>query len=125
MVSHYTFPWGKGEQNLNLHPYSDVFTNDYSVGDTIFVSELENAILPGTFNEVHNGCLRVVGKADQYGTNHIDIFVGRLDYYDVLDSELGVDNANADLKACEVKRYRVPRLSNLLEATQNETEELY
>ena len=97
-----------------------MFSNDYSVGDTIFVSELENAILPGTYNQMHNGCLRVVGKADQYGTNHIDIFVGLLGYYDELDAELGVDYANADLKACDMKRYRVPRLSNLLEASQEE-----
>ena len=37
MVSSLTYPWGKGEDNNPIHPYTNAFSNDFSIGDTIYV----------------------------------------------------------------------------------------
>jgi len=75
------YPWGMGDNENPLYPYTSVASNDYSVGTLLYVKQIDGLELPGTGGQKHNGCVSVDDKAWSFGSNHLDFFVAKEKYY--------------------------------------------
>ena len=90
-------PWGHGVQNRALAPYRSlaVDTGVLSIGDAIYVAELDGVVMPGDSpwgNFVHDGCLVADDIGGAINGQHLDFFVGLRDSYLSINGELGLSS---------------------------------
>ena len=90
-------PWGHGVQNRALAPYRSlaVDTGVLSIGDAIYVEELDGVVMPGDTpwgNFVHDGCLVADDIGGAINGQHLDFFVGLRDSYLSINAELGLSS---------------------------------
>lgn len=100
------YPWGMGANDNPIYPYTSVANNDFSIGTNLFISKLKDVVLPGTGGQKHDGCVRVDDKGWSLGSNHIDFFVAKQDYYTQLDDKLRITSVDYQKSSCKPKRYK-------------------
>jgi 3D (Asp-Asp-Asp) domain-containing protein len=90
-------PWGYGVNNIPLVPFRSIAvdTGVLSIGQKLFVPELEGVTMPGSAPDggfVHDGCVVAHDIGGAIDGNHIDFFAGRKSYYTTLDGLLGLSS---------------------------------
>ncbi|KAI8379235.1 uncharacterized protein BYT42DRAFT_568148 [Radiomyces spectabilis] len=86
-------PYGLTAHGSPLRPYITIAANDIKKGTKIFVPSLEGLQLPGT-NMRHNGCFLVDDESWSFSSNHIDLYVYRMQNYRKLIDSHGVSKVD-------------------------------
>jgi 3D (Asp-Asp-Asp) domain-containing protein len=83
-------PWGVGLDNRSLVPFLSLAVDRdvIPIGTSLYVEELDGALLPGLMFAFHDGCVVADDTGDRMKGNRIDWFVGRREAYAVLDARL-------------------------------------
>lgn len=89
-------PWGLGVQSLPLRPFRSIAVNtsDFSIGQSIYVEELDGLDMPGDpdYGQFrHDGCVTATDIGGGIGTGHIDFFAGLREHYLTLDALVGAE----------------------------------
>lgn len=91
-------PWGFGVENRALQPFRSlaVDTGVLSIGEWVYVAELDGLMMPGdppwgAF--VHDGCVVADDIGGGINGQHIDFFAGLRTFYTDLDGTLGITQA--------------------------------
>ncbi len=84
-------PWGLGVQSLPLRPFRSIAvdTGDFSIGQSVYVEELDGLVMPGDADYgqyTHDGCVVATDVGSGIGSGHIDFFAGLREHYLTLDA---------------------------------------
>lgn len=107
-----TFEWGAGgwdgTKSYPLDPYVSIASNDHPLGSTLRIPALVGQFLPGT-SQKHDGCVRVDDVSWSFGSNHLDFFAARKEYYTDLVEMVGKDGTlDYVTEQCVPKKYLIP-----------------
>lgn len=86
--------WGESKKGVELMPYSSlaVRNHQFEMGQTIYIKQMDGLRLPGTFGQIHNGCVRVDDVCERCEVTqaeyHFDLFVGTAAYSKKMDIEM-------------------------------------
>jgi 3D (Asp-Asp-Asp) domain-containing protein len=83
-------PWGVGLDNRPLVPFTSLAVDRdlIPIGKSLYIEELDGALLPGLMLAFHDGCVVADDTGDRLKGNRIDWFVGRQEAYALLDARL-------------------------------------
>ncbi|MEM6993090.1 MAG: 3D domain-containing protein [Myxococcota bacterium] len=92
-------PWGYGVQNRSLAPFRSIAvdTDVLSIGQAVYVAELDGVAMPGDApwgNFVHDGCVVADDIGGGINGAHIDFYAGLEGFYTLLDGELSTGTVN-------------------------------
>ena len=91
------------------------------MGQTVYIKQMDGLRLPGTFGQIHNGCVRVDDICERCeGTdakNHFDLFVGTAAYSKKMDVEMKTTDRMVTFQAKQCKVF-THKVSPSLQANQ-------